>query len=117
EVDAMRLHQARRADDDVEDQPAGIVQGVELVDLAGTIQLETHQEIVLPEELAPFAGEFGAVGLNGVLDVHPGAAVFLNTINGESEVVETAQGGFALPGQGDLWPRLRLEQFPEMRFE
>jgi len=53
----------------------------------------------------------GTLDLWPIYLFHPGSRTVNVAISfyAESEVVETDQGGFALPGQGDLGPRLRLE--------
>jgi hypothetical protein len=41
-----------------------------------TIDTDPDEELVLPEELAPFVIEEGPVGLEGISDYHTGFAIF-----------------------------------------
>jgi hypothetical protein len=68
------------------------------VDLGRPVDADPDQEAVPGQELAPFVGEQGAIGLDGVLETLAGTSDRLRRLDGPPEEVDPHKGGLtALP--------------------
>ena len=82
---------------------------VAVVHIPGTIQADPHQEVVNSKEPAPGGVQFGAVGLQRILDPHAGTLVLVLQFDDSPEEIEPHQRRFAaLPGKIHLVTLQRL---------
>ena len=90
-----------------------------VVDLAGAVDRDANQEVVLAQERRPLAVELGAIGLDRVRRPLTRLQVMIDKLNRAAEEVESHQRRLAaLPR--DLHhrnPRVRFDQLPDVGLE
>ena len=83
ELHAVLFHKFGGRHHPVKGALPGGVQSVAVVDLPGAVQREAHQNVVLGQPAAPGFVQQGAVGLNGVAELHPAGVGLFGGIAGK----------------------------------
>ena len=118
ELHLVLLEQPDRGDHLVENRAAPPVSPIGVVQLAGSIQAQPDQKLLVVQELAPLVVQKDAVGLEGVLHRHAGRRVLLLQLHGPAEEVDTHERRLAaLPGDGHLGNLVRLDGLPDVGLE
>ncbi len=117
EADLAGLEGCDAAHDFVEGGGAFLVDAVGVVEVAGAVDADADEEVVLLEEVGPFGVEQGGVCLEGVFD---GLAVGVLGLEGDglAEEFDAEQGGLAaLPCEADVGRGLGLDVLADVVFE
>ena len=103
ELDSVLFQSVQAPDHTIEGGLAALVVAVGVVQRGRTVDAEAYQKVVLPKERGPFIVDQRAVGLDGVLNGHPGSEVFSLVCDRPAKEIQAHQRGLAaLPGHDHL---------------
>lgn len=120
EVDLVAFEGLHPLEHRVEGSPALGIEPVAVVECSWSVDGQTDEELMLPEERGPGVVEQDAVGLQGVDDLSSGGRKLLLQLDDVFEEFETEQRRFApLPGERDFLGLggLRRDVLTDIRFE
>jgi len=103
EIHMMFFEQSNAAQDTIEGGRAALVPAIEIMRFARTVEADPDQKAIFGEEFAPLIVQQGAIGLQGVINVHTGTRIFFLISHRAAEEIHAHQGWLAaLPGKVDF---------------